>query len=518
MRLSSPRFLLLGVSLALAACPCGKKQETSSLLKDLPAAKVSRAESLVPAMPLVLVSSDARGTWEALLASELGKALVKGKAIEDLEVSAQIEDLLTVGHDLASASAKPLLAAKLAEGLSGRAALALDLAEERGQRSDFVAAKEIDASQESTVRLALMAAALKEGEGLTFDQHEGQRIAEIVRGGRTLFVSVFSNVVLGSNRKDLLQAAVARALGKGDKGADTDEGLKEEASSLKGTQALVRWELDPNGWGQLLTGMDTAIVRLELGAGESKLKVRGALPDDVEVGSHKALAYVPKTAVLFASFGATSPEALLNRIASMEGVPTAEVETGFALSERVVDGLGKESFYALLGVEGDRPTHLVGVSVKDRPAVEKGLEKMLTAWNDGNAPTPLSSATGWCTYQSLCVALTEDYLLAAQDQESLQAAVDAGLGNQPALSDVKGIAKVGEKRFLAAYLNTKAASDSALTFLREVARGSSQGFDTEHVEESATPLLEALATLPAFGGALDAKGETVVGELRALTP
>src|SRR4051812_40958146 len=98
------RLWLAPLLWTIAGCTCGTKEGTApvagpdftSLLKELPRATVSRPSALVPKQLLgegavLAATSDAKGTWDAFLQTDLGKALVKGGAIDHLKLSAQLE-------------------------------------------------------------------------------------------------------------------------------------------------------------------------------------------------------------------------------------------------------------------------------------------------------------------------------------------------------------------------------------------------------------------------------------------
>ncbi len=517
-RAARASLALCSVFLLFSACTCGGKEKPkekgpdySALLKELPKAKLARATALVPPSPVSIVTSDAKGTWDALMAGDLGKALVSGGAVENVKLSTQFEELLTVAHGLTASSARPLVADALADAMAGPLAVGLTPMGREGNYR-FVLAKEIDPSKEMTVRLAVMASAVKSsGAPITLD---GQKIAVIRHAGAFLYVAAFQDVVIVSDTQELAKAAVSLALGKPGKSLEEDAEIREEAASLKGPQGFLRFGVEKDGpWG-IVTGLDHVLARVEL-APAPLLKVRGGVQAAQELEGHHAQAYVPKDALFFASLGAANPKAVLERL-------SGQAPDAFRLEDDLSQALGSEAFWALMGVDGEDFQHLFGVSVKDRSAAEKALPKFLDRIG-GAEPRSVPIAPGvaaWCQdHKALCAALVKDYLVFALDQKHLEDAVGTALGKRPALSDAPGFAsavKTGEKRYLALYVDVPAASDGALAFFRAVGKRHNQSIDPDDVEESVAPLAQALKTLPPFGGALDAKGTSISGEMRAL--
>jgi hypothetical protein len=514
----------------VASCtcaPCGKKPsgppapDYAALLKALPRAAVSRPQALVPeellgsagSYPtLVLATSDARGTYDALLATDFGKALVQGGAIDHLKLSSQLESALSVGHELATASVYPLAADKLADALAGPAAFGIAL---NDKHSRFVAVKEVDPSQEQVVRLALMAASMKTEADAEVEpeDYNGVKISKLKRGAKPVWVAAFQNVVIVSNDFALTHAAADLATGKTSNSAEKSTAFKEESASLKGPQAALALHLEKGDVASTLTDVSDLVLRLELSP--VVVKVRGTLNSDPgEVAGLRALAAVPQDAAFFTSLGAANPDQVMTRLGG--GSATEELK----IPEPMMAAVSNEAFYALMGVEKRQFNHLVGLGLKDSAAAAKALPEAAAAWMDNPQDRDFGSVKGFCASGGgLCVAVTKDFLLASNDQQTLTNAVETSLGKRPSLSDVKGfaqVAKAGDKRYLTTYLSAAHASDVALSFFEETAARSSQSFDAADVGETVGPLCKALRTLPPFGGGVDSTGTTVAGELRPL--
>ncbi|EPX55904.1 hypothetical protein D187_008159 [Cystobacter fuscus DSM 2262] len=513
-----------------SGCTCGDKDAKkgpvpSELLKSLPRAAVSRPSALVPKAVLdsprsmVVATADARGTWDAFMRTAPGKALVEGRAIEHVSLSAQMERLLSFSHDLASASEHPLAADRLAEALSGPAAIGVVDGDDGD--ADLVLVKEVDGSQEFVVRLALMVSTVK-GFGVSTKQHEGHPLHELRRGSRTLHVAAFQNVLLASTDEALAKAALSLALDKGGESVESITGYKKEVDKLQGHRLAALMSLEPDGPPALLLGLSRLVLGLDVDSGQ--LQLGGELSDSPDtVAAFRALAYVPRDAVLFSSLGAANAEAFLERLGDAGGnnASVKDVRKALVLPAELEDALTDEAFYGLLGVSDTRFDHLLGLGLKDGAAAAKAFPKLAKNWLD--KPDKKDVAPGVSAFcnstEGLCLALTKDYLLAATDLESLQAAVETGLGKRPALSDVKGfqqVGKSGDTRFLTAYVDTAKAADAMLTFFRAVGRDQSQGFDTSDVDASVAPLCEALKKLPAYGGGLAVDGNVVAGQFQPL--
>jgi hypothetical protein len=515
----------------LSGCTCGggekeakKGPGPSELLKSLPRAAVSRPSALVPKAvlegsprALVVAAADARGAWEAFLKTAPGKALVEGGALEHVGLSAQMERALSLSHDLASASEHPLAADRLAEALSGPAAVGV--MDDDSEDADFVLVKEVDGSQELVVRLALMASTLK-GDGVLTEPHEGHPLHRLERGNRTLWVAAFQNVLIASTNEQLARAAVSLALGKGGESVETVEGYKKEVDSLQGHRLAALVSLEQDGPLALLLGFSQLALGLDLDSGQ--LRLGGKLSESPDtVAAFRALAYVPKDTVFFSSLGAANATALLERLGSPGGNSADEMRKALVLPPGLEGALTDEAFYGLLGVSDTRFNHLLGLGLKDATAASKAFSTLAKNWLD--EPEKKDVAPGVSAYCNstggLCLALARDYLLAATDLESLTAAVETGLGKRPALSDVKGfqlVGKSGDPRFLTAYVDTAGAADAMLTFFRAVGRGQNQGFDTGDVEASVAPLCEAMKKLPPYGGGLALEGTAVAGQFQPL--
>ncbi len=515
----------------LSGCTCGggekeakKGPAPSELLKSLPKAAVFRPSALMPKAVLegsprsmVVAAADARGTWDAFMKTAPGKALVEGGAIEHVGLSAQMERALSLGHDLASASEHPLAADRLAEAFSGPAAIGVMDGE--GNDADLVLVKEVDGSQEFVVRLALMASTLK-GDSVSTEQHEGHPLYELRRGSRTLYVAAFQNVLIASTNGTLAKEALSLALGKGGESVESIEAYKKEVDKLQGHRLAAMVSLEPDGPPALLLGLSQLALGLDVDSGQ--LQLGGELADSPgTVAAFRALAYVPKDAVLFSSLGAANAEAFLERLGSPGSTSAKDMRKALVIPEELEDALTDEAFYGLLGVSDTRFDHLLGLGLKDGAAAAKAFPKLAKNWLD--APEKKDLAPGVSAFcnstEGLCLALTKDYLLAATDLESLTAAVETGLGKRPALSDVKGfqqVGKSGDVRFLTAYVDTAKAADALLTFFRAVGRSQSQGFDTGDVEASVAPLCEAMKKLPPYGGGLAVDGSMVAGQFQPL--
>jgi hypothetical protein len=515
----------------LSGCTCGGGGEKttrgpapSELLKSLPRAEVSRPSALVPRAVLegapravVVAAADARGAWDAFLKTAPGKALVEGGALEHVGLSAQMERALSLSHDLASASEHPLAADRLAEALSGPAAVGV--MDNDGEDAHFVLVKEVDGTQEFVVRLALMASTLK-GTGVSTEPHEGHPLHMLRRGSRTLWVAAFQNVLIASTSAELAKAAVSLALGKGGESVEAMGGYKKEVERLQGNRLAALVSLEQDGPPALLLGLSQLALGLDLDSGQ--LRLGGELSESPEtVAAFRALAYVPKDAVFFSSLGAANATAFLERLGSPGGNSAAEMRKALVLPPGLEKALTDEAFYGLLGVSDTRFNHLLGLGLKDATAASKAFSALAKSWLD--EPEKKDVAPGVSAFcnstEGLCLALAKDYLLAATDLESLTAAVETGLGKRPALSDVKGFQQVGESgapRFLTAYVDTAGAADAMLTFFRAVGQGQSQGFDTGDVEASVAPLCEAMKKLPPYGGGLALEGTAVAGQFQPL--
>ncbi|WP_152622558.1 hypothetical protein [Archangium violaceum] len=514
----------------LSGCTCGggekeakKGPAPSELLKSLPRAAVSRPTALVPKAVLssprsmVVAAAEARGTWDAFMKTAPGKALVEGRALEHVSLSAQMERALSLSHDLASASEHPLAADRLAEALSGPAAIGV--ADNDDEDADLLLVKEVDGSQEFVVRLALMASTLK-GFGVSTEQHEGHPLHKLRRGTRILHVAAFQNVLIASTDEKLARAALSLALGKGGESVESVAGYKKEVDKLQGHRLAALMSLEPDGPPALLLGLSQLALGLDVDSGQMQLG--GELADSPDtVAAFRALAYVPKDAVLFSSLGAANAEVFLERLGGSGGNSAEEMRKALVLPKELEDALTDEAFYGLLGVSDTRFNHLLGLGLKDSAAAAKAFPKLAKNWLD--EPEKQDIAPGISSFCNstggLCLALAKDYLLAATDLESLTAAVEAGLGKRPALSDVKGfqqVGKSGDTRFLTAYVDTARAADAMLTFFRAVGQGQSQGFDTGDVDASVAPLCEAMKKLPPYGGGLAVDGTVVAGQFQPL--
>ncbi|WP_147333105.1 hypothetical protein [Archangium gephyra] len=514
----------------VSGCTCGggdkdakKGPAPSELLKSLPKAAVFRPSALVPKAVLdsprsmVVAAADARGTWDAFMQTAPGKALVEGRAIEHVSLSAQMERVLSLSHDLASASEHPLAADRLAEALSGPAAIGVVDGDDGD--AELVLVKEVDGSQEFVVRLALMASALK-GYGVSTEPHEGHPLHKLRRGNRTLHVAAFQNVLIAATDEKLAKAAVSLALGKGGESVESIAGYKKEVEKLQGHRLAALMSLEPDGPPALLLGLSQLVLGLDVDSGQ--LQLGGELSDSPDtVAAFRALAYVPKDAVLFSSLGAANAEAFLERLGSPGGNSAKDMRKALVLPTELEDALTDEAFYGLLGVTDTRFDHLVGLGLKDGAAAAKAFPKLAKNWLDEPGKKDVApGVSAFCnSTEGLCLALTKDYLLAATDLESLKAAVESGLGKRPALSDVKGfqqVGKSGDVRFLTAYVDTAKAADAMLTFFRAVGQGQSQGFDTGDVDASVAPLCEAMKKLPPYGGGLAVDGTVVAGQFQPL--
>jgi hypothetical protein len=541
------RKLLLTVAVFSGACTCGKKKgpppiDYSALLKALPSAPNARPLSLVPSnVDAVFASSDAKGTYDALLASSLGKALVQGKLIESTELSNQIEELMSMSHELAQASDKPLLASKLADALVGPVALGVTIPGSDDGPVHFVVAKAVESTQESVVKLAVMAASVKVGGEVTQVDESGAKLTHIARPGHSLWVAAFQNVVIASDDEKLARAALALALGKSTTSAPTPTPtpapapaptpapiasasiestvpeLKEEGATLTGTQALMMWRFPSKSVVQTVFGLSQGIARLELGS-KPVLKLRGERFEASEPRPATGQSFVPKEALIYTALGTLDAKGLSTRLAgNAERVPES-----FSLPNEVTAALSGEAFYALLGVEETDLHHLFGLAVQDAAPVKKDFEQLFQGWagEEGRALSALSGVDARCkTKGSFCLALVKNELLFSNDEKGLTNAVQAAQGSHPALTDVKGFSQVaqnGQKRYLAIYLDTAGVADAALGFLRATAAHHEQAFDPDDVAESVEPLCQALKTLPGLGGGADSNGKSVTGEVRPL--
>ena len=428
-----------------------------------------------------------------------------------------MERALSLGHDLASASEHPLAADRLADALSGPAAVGIMDGDDAD--ADLVLVKEVDGSQEFVVRLALMASAVK-GTGVYTEQYEGHPLHNLKRGSRLLWVAAFQNVLIASTNQKLAKEALSLALGKGGDSVESVEAYKKEVDKLQGHRLAALVSLEPDGPPALLLGLSQLALGLDVDSGQ--LQLGGELSDSPDtVAAFRALAYVPKDVVLFSSLGSANAEAFLERLGSPGGSSADEMRKALVLPKELEDSLTDEAFYGLLGVSDTRFNHLLGLGLKDGAAASKAFTALAKNWLD--QPNKKDIAPGISAFcnstEGLCLALAKDYLLAATDLESLKAAVETGLGKRPALSDVKGfqqVGKSGDSRFLTAYVDTAGAADAMLTFFRAVGRGQSQNFDTGDVEASVAPLCEAMKKLPPYGGGLAVDGTAVAGQFQPL--
>jgi hypothetical protein len=291
---------------------------------------------------------------------------------------------------------------------------------------------------------------------------------------------------------------------------------------------------DPAGWrGKKKTGMLELVDRLMLRfkTGEPpRLEITGVLDKqkagkdlNVKFGGGKV---VPLDSRMVLGLAQVDLKAAWKRMQARKPLPDKVKKS---VAGKLLPALGGEALVLLGGVDaaGKRPVPHAGLLIKvDKQKIpdvvqatgalfaylfgEKANKRVLRQMSDheiwmlpgDKAFTPGFSVVG-------------DWLVLCSSEKLLRKIVATSVGHEPAIGDLPGFAdKVvgGRPYFFMTYLDCGLLFEDLKTYFRSVTKLGDR-FDEATVEETVTPLLDALKKTGKFGGTVTQRGAGITGSV-----
>ena len=547
MRRSGRIFLIIAGLLLLAggACKCGKKEEKKepaepegpqyeSTVSKLPGAQKADVAALIPQdSKLVVISDDFAKLLDWLEKREWFVELKKTPFYDDLHLTGTWFRLSTIKHRIESVSKVRVGDARFKEMLKTPVGLAL---RPHKQGTEVLLVKQIDLQIQALDRLAEVFNQITPREGMMKSRDvEGLKLRELtVDEKHKLYYLLFSNMLLVSNSEDYLLQATELARGQTSGSiADDSEIAALLLDGRKNYDLLVC--LEPAGWRDkkkkpgMLELVDRLMLRFKSGEPPA-LEITGVL-DKKQAGRDLNVKFagakvVPLDSRLVLGMAQVDLPAAWKRMQAKKPLP-AKVKQSVA--GKLLPALGSDVLVLLGGVDasGKRPVPHAGVLFKvdkqksadvleaagelfgflfGEDAKKRVLRQMSNheIWMlPGDKPfTPGFSVVG-------------DWLVLSTSEKLLRKIVATSVGHEPAIGDLPGFAdKVAGERpyFFLAYLDGGLLFEDLKTYFGSVTQLGDR-FDKATVDETVTPLLDALKKTGKIGGAVTQRGAGITGSV-----
>ena len=548
MRRSGRVFLLVAAGLFLlagGACKCGKKEEKKevaepegpqyeSTVSRLPGARKADVAALIPQdSKLVVISDDSAKLLDWLEKREWFQQIEKTPFYDDLRFTGTWFRLSTIKHRIESVSKVRMGDARFKEMLKTPAGLAL-----RPQKkgTEVLLVKQIDLQIQALDRLAEVFNQITPREGMMKSREvEGLKLRELtVDGQHKLYYLLFSNMLLVSNSEDYLLQATELARGQSS-GSIADD--SEIAALL--LDGRDRYDLlvclDPAGWHgkKKKSGMLELVNRLMLRfkTGEPpRLEITGVL-DKQQAGRDLNVKFaggkiVPLDSRMVLGLAQLDFPAAWKRMQAKKPLPD---NVKSSVAGKLLPALGSQALVLLGGVDagGKRPVPHAALLVEiDKQKVSDVVEATgaLFAYMFGEEAKKrvlrqMSNHEVWMLPGDQafnpCFSVVGDWLVVSTSEKMLRKIVATSVGHEPAIGDLPGFADkvAGEKPyFFMTYLDCGLLFEDLKTYFRSATKLGDR-FDEATVEETVTPLLDALKKTGKIGGAVTQRGAGITGSV-----
>lgn len=549
MRRSGRVFIILFAGLMLlagGACKCGKKEEKKevaepegpqyeSTVSKLPGVKKADVAALIPQdSKLVVISDDSSRLLSWLERREWFQELKKTPFYDDLRFTGTWFRLSTIKHRIESVSKVRVGDAKFKEMLKTPVGLALRPKKKEG--SEVLLVKQIDLQIQALDRLAEVFNQITPREGMMKSRDvEGLKLRELtVDEKHKLYYLLFSDMLLVSNSEDyLLQATdLARGQTSGSVADDPEIG----ALLLDGRESydLLAY-LDPQGFrgkkksSGMLGLVDRLMLRFKTGE-PPKLEIKGVLDKkkadrdlNVKFGGGKV---VPLDSRMVLGLAQLDLQAAWKRLQAKKPLPDRVKNS---VAGKLLPALSGEALVLLGGVEADdkRPAPQAGLLIKvDKQKAPDVVQAAgaLFSYLFGEEPKvrvlrQMSNHEIWMLPGDKAFtpgfSVVGDWLVLSSSEKLLRKIVATWVGHEPAIGDLPGFAGqvAGERPyFFMTYLDCGLLFEDLKTYFRSVTRLGDR-FDEATLEETVTPLLDALKKTGKIGGAVTQRGAGISGNV-----
>ena len=554
MQRSGRVFLLVAAGLfwlAGGACKCSEKEEKTkvaepegpqyeSTVSKLPGVKQADVAALIPQdSHLVVISDDSARLLAWLEKREWFQELKKTSFYDDLRYTGSWFRLSTVKHRIESVSKVRVGDAGFSEMLRTPAGLALRPKKQgKKQGTEVLLVKQIDLQIQALDRLAEVFNQITPREGMMKSRDlEGLKLRELtVDEQHKLYYLLFSNMLLVSNSEDYLLQATELARGQTSGSIADDSEIAALLLDGRDKYDLLVC-LDPAGLrGKQQTGMLEMVDRLMLRfkTGEPpRLEITGVLDKqkadkdlNVKFSGGKV---VPLDTRMVLGLAQVDLKAAWKRMQAKKPLPD---KLKNSVTGKLLPALGGEALVLLGGVDagGKRPVPQAALLVKvDKQKVPGAVEATgnLFAFLFGEEAKKrvlrqMSNHEIWMLPGDEAFtpgfSVVGDWLVLCTSEKMLRKIVATSVGHEPAIGDQPGFKdKVlgGRPYFFMTYLDCGLLFEDLKTYFRSVTKLGDR-FDQATVEETVTPLLDALKKTGKFGGTVNQRGAGINGSVVSL--
>jgi hypothetical protein len=548
MRRSGRVFLLFAAGLFLlagGACKCGKEEEKKevaepegpqyeSTVSKLPGAQKADVAALIPQdSKLVVISDDSAKLMDWLEKRDWFQEIKKTPFYDDLRFTGTWFRLSTIKHRIESVSKVRVGDARFKEMLKTPAGLAF---RPKNKGTEVLLVKQIDLQIRALDRLAEVFNQIIPREGMMKSRDvQGLKLRELtVDEQHKLYYLLFSNMLLVSNSEDYLLQATELARGQTSGSIADDSEIA--ALLLDGRQNYDLLAcLEPAGWEgkRKRSGMLELVDRLMLRfkAGEPpKLEITGVL-DKKRAGQDLNVKFaggkvVPLDSRMVLGLAQVDLPAAWKRMQAKKPPPD---KVKNSVADKLLPALGGQALVLLGGVEagGKRPVPHAGLLIKvDKQKVPDVVEATgaLFSYLFGEEAKKrvlrqMSNHEIWMLPGDQAFnpgfSVVGDWLVLCTSEKMLRKILATWLGHEPAIGDLPGFAdKVAGERpyFFMTYLDCGLLFEDLKTYFRSVTK-LGERFDEATVEDTVTPLLDALKKTGKIGGAVTQRGAGITGSV-----
>jgi hypothetical protein len=456
--------------------------------------------------------------------------------------------LSTIKHRIESVSAVRVGDAGFKEMLKTPVGLALRSSKDGKDGKDglegaeVLLVKQIDLRIQALDRLAEVFNQITPREGMMKSRKVGGlNLRELsVDEDHRLYYLLFSNMLLISNSEKYLLQAVDLARGQSSGSISDDPEIaallldgRENFDLVAYLDPARLWTNQKEKRARMIESVDRLMLRFKTGA-PPKLEITGVL-DKQQAGkdlnvSFKAGKIVPLDSRVILGLARVDLKAAWKlAVSRMQAKKPLPVEVRAGVSSKLLPATGSEVLVLLGGVDvaGKRPVPHAGIMVKiDKQKVsdvvaatgklfafllgEKAEKRVLRQMSDHVIYVPAGDKAF-----SPSFSVVEDWLVVCTSEKMLRKIVATSLGQEPAIGDLPGFAdKVAGARpyFFLSYLDCGLLFDDLKAYFRSVTKLGDR-FDQATVEETITPLLDALKKTGRIGGALTQRGAGITGSV-----
>ena len=535
-------ILMLVFLIGLVGCKCGKKPEPTdsstagpdyeSTVSGLPGAGMVDVARLIPAdVDLAVFAEHPDKVYKWLEARDWWQGVRKSPVWADLLLAGPMKELSTARFTLASMSPVEMKLPKLEEFLTTPMGIA---AERTAEGWRILMVKQIDLRVQAMDRLAEVFNQVRDDSRMLTTEKDGIKIRTFDLGeGSSLCYALYSNLLILANDEEMLLKSVGLAAGK-DKNslvsANSNTGLFEDNSNAD----LVIYA-DPAGinrWLYRLLPLQAVSLMWRLGDPPSASVAGVVSKEEAREGRAGTVenleAMIPLESMLVIGHGRLELEELWKKISSAFPETDEEAEEAEVpdLANKLLARLTGEAVLVVTGFDVPVPEAALLLRIKDAKDLEETLAGTIALFFGSKPEKETLSDLGdkhiWSSGDgevSPAFAFHQGWLVAGTSRDAVHSVLATASGKSPSIGDRVGfkdkVLAVADPFYGLSYLDCERLFEAVEKTTREL-MFSSELFDSNDVDDTLSPLFDALKKIGRLGYGLSQKNERVVGSVVAL--